>query len=80
LLFVWPLAALFAGQWLGLLTLAVMSLTYWPTTANYNLHWSWALALPLVVPCYLWFTLISAANHYLKQSGQWKGRSYAQAS
>ncbi len=84
LLYVVPPLALMAGLLNGGLVLAflggagwaVMTWTYLPTVELYRLSPLWALLLPVAGLLFTLVTIDSARRHYMRTSGQWKGRRY----
>lgn len=74
-----PLAALTRHgptRWIGLATLAVMSLTYLPTLLYYHRHMIGVILLPLVAGIYLGLTWYSALRAWSGTQSSWKGRHY----
>jgi hopene-associated glycosyltransferase HpnB len=81
LTYVVPLISTFALQpWvsrLGLVTWALMTLTYLTTVRFYQLSPLWAPLLPLAAVFYSYATWVSAFRYWTGKGGQWKGRNQA---
>lgn len=78
-----PLIALFCEgpvRWVGLLTWAIMTLSYVPTLRRFGRSVLVAPMLPLVAAFYMAATIGSAANHYRGHGVAWKGRAYQRTS
>lgn len=63
---------------LGLIALAAMAASYWPTLHYYGRSPWWCLALPAVGTLYLAMTWSSAARYWRGERSRWKGRVYRQ--
>lgn len=78
--FLLPFYGIFTGSplylSLSVLTLLIMSGTYWPLIRYYKLNPVWILGLPLAGVLYLLITWNSAMNHWQGVSATWKDRSY----
>lgn len=61
---------------LALLTLVLISLSYYPTVKFYRLPLWYSLLLPTIALLYTLMTLDSALRHWQGKGGQWKGRAY----
>lgn len=61
----------------GWLSLALMSLSFWPIQRFYGLPAARALALPLIAALYMGYTLDSALQYARGRGGMWKGRAQA---
>jgi len=71
------LLALFGGglaQVLGLVSWALMAMSFAPTLRFYRLHLLWGVALPAIAIVYLAFTIDSAHQHARRGGALWKGR------
>jgi len=79
-LFLVPVIGLFLdsnlSRILSILTLLLISISYFPTIAFYNLNFLWALTLPISGTLYLWMTWISAWRFFRGVRTRWKGRTY----
>jgi hypothetical protein len=77
---VYVLPALFAlfgsglAQVLGLVSWALMAVSFVPTLRFYRMPLLWSAALPAICLVYLAFTLDSAFQHARRGGGTWKGR------
>ncbi len=73
-----PLAVLFTGSRpaiiIGISTLLLMTLAYWPMVRFYRVSFLWAFALPLIAAFYMGATIHSAVQFWRGRGGQWKGR------
>jgi len=71
-----PVILLFGPWWpLGLTSLVLMTVTYWPMIRFYRLNPLWVLTLPAAAIFYLAATIDSAFRYWLGRGGEWKGRS-----
>src|SRR5215475_8782210 len=71
------LLALFGGglaQVLGLVSWALMAVSFAPTLRFYRLPLLWGVALPAIAIVYLAFTIDSAHQHARRGGAMWKGR------
>jgi hopene-associated glycosyltransferase HpnB len=78
-----PLLALFGDgipRILGLLTWALMAVSFQPMLRFYRLSPLWGLALPAIAVAYMLYTLDSAYRYLRGQGGNWKGRVQANVS
>ena len=78
-----PLLAIFGEglpRVLGLVTWALMALSFQPMLRFYRVSPLWGLALPVIALLYLAYTLDSALQYARGRGGQWKGRVQANAS
>ena len=78
-----PLLALFGDgvpRLLGVLTWALMVLSFQPMLRFYRLSPLWGLALPAIAVAYMLYTVDSAYRFVRGQGGIWKGRVQANAS
>jgi len=78
-----PLLALFGDGIrciLGLLTWALMAISFQPMLRFYRLSPLWGLALPAIAIAYMLYTLDSAYRYMRGQGGNWKGRVQANVS
>lgn len=80
LLFLVPVSGLFLAsnlsRFFSILILLLLSISYFPTIAFYNLSLLWSFSLPLSGSLYLLMTWISAWRFYRGERTRWKGRSY----
>jgi hypothetical protein len=80
LLFLVPVFGLFLAsnlsRFFSILILLLLSISYFPTIAFYNLSLLWSFSLPLSGSLYLLMTWISAWRFYRGERTRWKGRSY----
>jgi hypothetical protein len=75
-----PYYAIFGSegaQAAGLLTWALMALSFQPILRLYRLSPLYGAALPLIAGVYMLFTLDSAYQHAHGRGGMWKGRAQA---
>jgi hopene-associated glycosyltransferase HpnB len=78
-----PFMALFASGWaqiLGIVTWALMALSFQPTLRFYRLSPLWGVALPAISFLFMLYTLDSAYQYAAGKGGAWKGRVQAKAS
>jgi hopene-associated glycosyltransferase HpnB len=78
-----PFMALFASDWaqvLGLITWALMALSFQPTLRFYRLSPLWGIALPAISFLFMLYTLDSAYQYAAGKGGAWKGRVQAKGS
>jgi hopene-associated glycosyltransferase HpnB len=78
-----PFMALFASGWaqiLGIVTWALMALSFQPTLRLYRLSPLWGVALPAISFLFMLYTLDSAYQYAAGKGGAWKGRVQAKAS
>jgi hopene-associated glycosyltransferase HpnB len=78
-----PLLALFGDgipRILGLLTWALMAVSFQPMLRFYRLSPFWGLVLPAIAVAYMLYTLDSAYRYMRGQGGNWKGRVQANVS
>lgn len=78
-----PFMALFATGWaqiLGIVTWALMALSFQPTLRFYRLSPLWGVALPAISFLFMLYTLDSAYQYAAGKGGAWKGRVQAKAS
>ena len=90
LLYLLPVVATAAGlaqltsggsPWLacaGLVSWAIMAVSYLPVLRLYRLSPAWALCLPLIGVLYTAMTVSSALRHRAGRGGEWKGRTIQQ--
>jgi hopene-associated glycosyltransferase HpnB len=76
-----PIGVLFAqdpgARILGVISWALMSLTFLPTVRFYRLSPLWVPLLPLAALFYCYATCVSAVRYWLGRGGHWKGRTQA---
>ena len=80
LVYIAPVAALFAGpplSVLGLITCLLMSLSFQPMLRFYRVSPLWGAALPAIGAAYTVFTVQSAVQQWRGKGGLWKGRAQA---
>jgi hypothetical protein len=78
-----PLLAVFGGgiaRAAGVLTWALMALSFQPMLRFYRVSPLWGLALPAIATAYMIYTFASAARYWRGQGGTWKGRVQAHVS
>jgi hopene-associated glycosyltransferase HpnB len=78
-----PALALFGdgtARILGLLTWALMAVSFQPMLRFYRMSPLWGLALPAIAVAYMLYTLDSAYRYMRGQGGSWKGRVQANVS
>ncbi|HEX7854545.1 MAG TPA: glycosyltransferase [Sphingobium sp.] len=68
-----------AARATGLLTWALMALSFQPMLRFYRRSPLWGLALPLIATFYACCTLLSGWQHWRGRGGTWKGRAQAMA-
>jgi hopene-associated glycosyltransferase HpnB len=76
----WPWHGDSGAALIGVLATLLMTLTYIPTVRDYGLSPWRAVLLPAAAALYVAMTLASAAAHWRRQGGTWKGRTYSGAS
>jgi hopene-associated glycosyltransferase HpnB len=78
--FVYGLPVLFAlfgsglARALGIVSWALMAISFIPTLRFYRMPLLWGVALPAICVVYLAFTIDSAVQHARRGGGMWKGR------
>jgi hopene-associated glycosyltransferase HpnB len=78
-----PLLALFGdgtARILGVLTWALMAISFQPMLRFYRMSPLWGVALPAIAVAYMLYTLDSAYRYMRGQGGSWKGRVQANVS
>ncbi|OGT79369.1 MAG: glycosyl transferase [Gammaproteobacteria bacterium RIFCSPLOWO2_02_FULL_61_13] len=78
--FVLPVSALGQSgttQIVGVVTLALMAMSYIPTLRYYDIPLIWSLTLPLAGVLYLLMTWTSAWRQWVGAGARWKERSYS---
>ena len=60
----------------GMVALAAMSGSYWPTVKYYGLHPLWVMSLSIAACLFLAMTWTSAWRYWLGERSRWKNRSY----
>lgn len=75
-----PLMALLASDWaqvFGIVTWALMAISFQPTLKFYKLSPLWGIALPAISFLFMLYTLDSAYQYATGKGGAWKGRVQA---
>jgi hopene-associated glycosyltransferase HpnB len=75
-----PAMALFASDWaqvFGIVTWALMAISFQPTLRFYRLSPLWGIALPAISFLFMLYTLDSAYQYATGKGGAWKGRVQA---
>jgi hopene-associated glycosyltransferase HpnB len=75
-----PLMALLASDWaqvFGIITWALMAISFQPTLRFYKLSPLWGIALPAISFLFMLYTLDSAYQYATGKGGAWKGRVQA---
>jgi hopene-associated glycosyltransferase HpnB len=62
---------------LALITLLLISLSYYPTVKFYRLSLWYSFLLPAIALLYTLMTIDSARRHWQGKGGEWKGRAYS---
>lgn len=78
-----PLLAIFGdgiARAAGVLTWALIALSFQPMLRFYRVSPLWGLALPAIAAVYMVYTFASAARYWRGQGGIWKGRVQAHVS
>jgi hopene-associated glycosyltransferase HpnB len=78
-----PFMALFASDWaqvFGIVTWALMAVSFQPTLRFYRLSPLWGIALPAISFLFMLYTLDSAYQYAAGKGGAWKGRVQAKGS
>ncbi|WP_373478845.1 glycosyltransferase [Geminocystis sp.] len=61
---------------LSIITLFLMTLSYFPTVKFYQLPFFYSLILPIIALLYSFMTIDSAVRYWQGKGGKWKGRVY----
>lgn len=76
IVYLFPIVGIASGNWINLLTYALMSIAYFPIVQFYRCPFWYAFCLPAIAFLYTLMTIDSAIRHWRGKGGAWKGRTY----